>query len=910
MFNNTFAGNTVTTTVSQTYNDAVALAANTVLSSGSTGMVQFNSSVDSLTNIVANARSLVVNTGGVTGFGDGVGNDRVGGVNALLSLTTDDDAAVPATPTDGLPVERTVFNLDVKGLTKGTPKVMVRTTSSQTYSDFVQLGKMGTQAGTFVFKSSNTGTISFDSDVRYANGKESLTIETAGDALLAGNVTVANLNASGVKGETKLGNTTTATTINTVANKIPGFQKFGGKVRVLGDVTSRKVADLLVSGGLTIDPSAKFTIDASGDVKLSGGIAKNDGTIVVDSDGKVVIAGIVENKGTLTVNVGGGFLAEGAVNSGGSITIEGGSEVVKFNGSIEGGGILNINQDAKAPGLVTFVKSVKQGTVTVKGSIITIDDAETTAGNLTLSAGSLLSLTGTKYKSKKDMLLNNTARVPESSDATILKEGGNLSLAAGGKFIMGHGQKLLVDDGALSISARTAKLGDLAALTHLSVQAGTVELLGRVAGSFKNDDREDLGLGFVGQTINFGNANLVFVPGGPAVATFGTAFGLPVGVRRTISNQGITFVTIDDFANQFHQDGAAPNPMGFGSLSLLQPIANGVRTGESTETQTMVIDERPEPFYFEQNASLSAAIKEALRRMSISPRDATAEESISMSLLRGLLRQPLEGRSILEDFEYLVVVNRLTKEEVDEVLDAYLTLTSSYYAKWKAAQKTKNPSSAEFLRLATSGQISDVPTLAEVYDKSSKLSKTLNDLVELYQNGDPEKPNREIGGFLEWLQGQRADAKIGADAVFLADNLDLLANLINRLGKIGLTKKELEVSKKFVVSGIAKKYPELVADLSGVPPVAKVTREAGTPPPEVALPPPPVNPPLPQTDVPVPPVPDAPGGNPAAPAPDAPAPDAPVPPGSTEPPIPPRSAEAPVTPPPAPENATPAPIAK
>ena len=949
----------VTTATFQSYNDSLTLTQNTVLASTLLGDISFTNTVDSAN---VSARSLEIITGGVTRFGNSDGlapanilansnSGRIGGNFPLLSVLTDLTGStvfnIAATPlaslttigfqtyndpvalsqdtlltSDSDPVTvgtqgtvpgnniefvstvdgagsldlntagDTIFNQKVGSLTplaslttRGGGKTVVKTTSikavgNQDYRDTVSLS-VPTGGATVVFRStggSGSRKISFYEDVSSAKPRANMLISTGGDALLAKNVSVPNLTAN-VAGITELGTAGNSSIITT-----NGAQKFSGKVSVVGDVASNSTV-FTAGGALSIQPGAKFTVTSSGKVTLTGGIGSNGGDLIVDAKDA--------------------FLAGGAVNSDGRITIKAGGKAVEFQGSVTGGGVLNINQGVATPGLVTFAESVKQGEVTVNGSIITIDDAETSSGNLTLSASSLLSLTGTKYKSKKDMLLNDTPRLVETSDATILKEGGNLSLTAGGKFVMGRGQKLLVDDGALSISARTARLGDLAALTNLSVQAGTVELLGREPGSFKNDDREDLGLGFVGQTINFGNANLVFVPGGPAVATFGTAFGLPVGVTRTISNKGITFVTIDDFVKQFHQDGTTPNPMGFGSLSLLQPIANGVRSAESTETQTMVIDERPEPFYFEQNASLSAAIKEALKRMSISPRDATAEESISMSLLRGLLRQPLEGRSILEDFEYLVVVNRLTKEEVDEVLDAYLTLTSSYYTKWKAAQKTKHPSSAEFLRLATSGQLKEVPTVAAVYDKSPQLSKILNDLVDFYKNGDPEKPNRELGGFLEWLQAQRGDAKLGADAALLADNLDLLADLINRLGKIGLTKKELEVSKKFVVSGIANKYPELVADLSGVPPVAKVTKEAGAPP-EAALPPPPADPPLPQTDLPIPKVPDAPVENPPVPA-----PDAPVPPGSTEPPVPPGSTEPPAPPaPPAPENPTPAPAEK
>jgi hypothetical protein len=475
---------------------------------------------------------------------------------------------------------------------------------------------------------------------------------------------------------------------------------------------------------------------------------------------------------------------------------------------------------------------------------------------------------------------------------------------------MSAGEKFLSDDGALTINADSAEIGDLAAFTTLSVHAGSITLLGRPESGFDNNGRKDLGLGFVAQVIDFGNASLSFAPGGPQVATFATRQGIPFGVRRDLSNQGITFVTMDDLANQFHQAGSTFAVGVFGSLSEKQPIANGSRIGDVAQVQPVIIETRPEPILVEQSTTITAAVKEALDRMSIRPRDATAEENESMSLLRGLLRQPIEGRAVLLDDEYKVVVNRLVNEEVERVLESYLTLTSTSFEEWDPKKKKRTrPSPSEFLELAVSGQLEDARTLAEVYDKPAKLAAALDNLVQAYRVDDP---NRDLDGFLEWLQGERSDKTLGADAAKLAGNLDNMARLVDRLAKIGLTKKEFQLSKQFVLESIAGNYPELVAKLSGEAPMAAVVPKVvgkpadaetplildspssadplapgATPPGQPAVQPPAGSdvPPPPPGDVPPPPPgaapqpPAAPNGG-ASPVPPPPSDAAPVPPGN------------------------------
>ncbi|MEN3941799.1 hypothetical protein WJU23_10940, partial [Prosthecobacter sp. SYSU 5D2] len=172
---NILGGTSVTTTTTQTYNDAVTLMLDTVLASTAAGNISFNSTVDTDAAALA-VRSLTVNTGGVTGFGNG-GADNVGGIRALASLTTDDAGVIG---------ERTVFdiantvvtlNADGTVATVTTPSVI--TTGAQLYGDAVVLAQdtvlRSTGAGVL-------GNITFNStvDSLTAGSERLLAIETLG----------------------------------------------------------------------------------------------------------------------------------------------------------------------------------------------------------------------------------------------------------------------------------------------------------------------------------------------------------------------------------------------------------------------------------------------------------------------------------------------------------------------------------------------------------------------------------------------------------------------------------------------------------------------------------------------------------------------------------------------------------
>ncbi|QGN55300.1 hypothetical protein [Novosphingobium sp. Gsoil 351] len=136
-------GGAINTTGAQSYNDAVTLGATTVLTSTATGNIAFATTLDG-------ARSLTVNTAGITSFGG-----PVGGTDALVSLTTDGAGS-------------TAINGGA-----------INTTGAQSYNDAVTLG-----AGT-TLTSTGSGAITLGSTV---NGAQALAVNTAGITTFLGTV--------------------------------------------------------------------------------------------------------------------------------------------------------------------------------------------------------------------------------------------------------------------------------------------------------------------------------------------------------------------------------------------------------------------------------------------------------------------------------------------------------------------------------------------------------------------------------------------------------------------------------------------------------------------------------------------------------------------------------------------------
>ena len=115
-------------------------------------------------------------------------------------------------------------------------------------------------------------------------------------------------------------------------------------------------------------------------------------------------------------------------------------------------------------------------------------------------------------------------------------------------------------------------------------------------------------------------------------------------------------------------------------FGTVQPIASGTRVTEPGQAiQVVFVLEIPKLVELPQDTFLSKYQLDILAKMGILPRDATDDENITVSLRQGRSRQPIEGKAEMEDFDYKVVVNRLTQGEVEAIVKAYTAVAGKEF---------------------------------------------------------------------------------------------------------------------------------------------------------------------------------------------------------------------------------------
>jgi filamentous hemagglutinin family protein len=567
----------ITTTGAQTYNDAATLTGATTLSSTGGGALALKSGA-------TGAFDLALNTSGAT---------QLAGTVNLGSITTDAGGTVE------LP---------------GT----VTTSGAQSYNDAVVLGAATTLVST------GGGAVSIKGG---ATGAFDLAVNTAGVTTLGGGINVATVTTDAAGSVSVSGNITTtgAQTYNDAAT-LTGATTLsstgGGAVALKGgatgafDLTVNTAGVTTLGGGINV---ASITTDAAGSVSLSGNITTtgaqtyNDAatltgatTLSSTGGGAVALKSGATGAFDLALNTSGATQLAGGINVGslgtdvvgateitGDVTTTGGQtygDAVQVSGPVAlsstGGGALTLGAGVDGAGSVSLVTS---GNVTVTGDSGTsgaLQDFSATGarvevggvqalGDVTLDATGLLVLQGSSYKAGDTLSLNPTERVTASGRSSIVKPSGDLALDSD-KFVMGGGQKLVVSNGALSVTAKSGVAGDLAASVSMDLNVDQLQVLARESGDFTNAGLKDLGLSMVSPKITF-NGTLSFSPEstGARKVFWNTATGAVSGKNNGMGLPGSGVGKNAKMSEQFNSvdaDGYVLQPLALKPAVVIPPV--------------------------------------------------------------------------------------------------------------------------------------------------------------------------------------------------------------------------------------------------------------------------------------------------------------------------------------------------
>ncbi len=632
----------VTTSGAQTYGGKVTLGQDTALASTASGQIALNGGATS-------NKALAINTSGVTQLGGGI---------SVGSIATD---------------------------AGGTVKLSgdIQTTGTQSYGEQAELIGNTALSGT---------TVSFASTI--AGGSNSLAV--AGNAEFNG--AVSGVSTLGVTG---------ATLLNTSAVTTSGAQTYGGKVTLGQDavLTSTGSGDVTINAGATGDKT--LAINTAGVTRLGGGISV--GSITTDAGGTVELSGEITTRGAQTYNdaatltgattlgsTGGGALAlkggaagefDLALNTSGGTQLAGGINVASL--TTDAGGATEITADVTTTGAQTYgdavqvsgpvaLSSTSGGALTLRagvdgagsvslatsGNVTVTGDSGTSGalqgfsakaarvevggvqalGDVTLDASDLLVLQGASYKAGDTLSLNPTARAAASGRSSIVKPSGDVSLEAV-KFVMGAGQKLVVSNGALSITAASGVVGDLAASVAMDLNVDQLEVVAREAGDFTNAGLKDLGLSMVSPKITF-NGTLAYAANstGAKTVVWNTANGAVAGKNNVtrLAGSGVgKNARMSEQFNSVDEDGYVLQPLALKPSVVIPPVI------VDPVAPPLVTPEDPVPV----GTAFARPVQFDLMNWSLGYRDETLERPDGIWVIRSLgingrwdrLQQILDG---------------------------------------------------------------------------------------------------------------------------------------------------------------------------------------------------------------------------------------------------------------------------
>jgi hypothetical protein len=328
-----------------------------------------------------------------------------------------------------------------------------------------------------------------------------------------------------------------------------------------------------------------LTSTAGGDVTLNSGAAGNQ-ALAINTDGVTRLGGGI-NVASLTTDAGGATEIAGDVTTTGAQTY---GDAVRVSGTVAlsstSGGALTLGAGVDGAGSVSLATS---GNVTVTGDSGTTGALQgfsakgarvevggvLASGDVTLDASDVLVLQGASYKAGDTLSLNPTARATASGRSSIVKPSGDVALEAN-KFVMGAGQKLVVSNGALSITAANGVVGDLAASVAMDLNVDRLEVVAREAGDFTNAGLNDLGLSMVSPNITF-NGTLAYAANstGAKTVVWNTANGAVAGKNNVTQLAGSGVGKNAKMSEQFNSvdaDGYVLQPLAVKPPVVVPPV--------------------------------------------------------------------------------------------------------------------------------------------------------------------------------------------------------------------------------------------------------------------------------------------------------------------------------------------------
>ena len=572
----TLNGSSVATTGAQSYSGAVTLQKDALIDAG-VGSVTFNGTVDTASGI--SAKSLTVNTSGVTTFGA-----AVGGTHALSSLSTD-------------------ANTGGSVVLNGSS---VTTTGAQTYGEAVSLGVdttltsrsagsirfANTLNGGYALTVNTNGATTFDDVVGSITPLTRLTTDAGGTVVVNGGA-VTTSGAQTYNDAMTLGANTTLTSTGGTLSFVSitdGASVFDLSLR---NATSLALADVDIGGNLHV------TTQVGGVSQLAGSSLNVGGTATFTADtGTHQVAALSSTGNTFTglltldqVNSGSWAdvsvttdapLALAPLQSAGSVNLQAQGTVTTSSITASGSMVVNSNGGAVSVGVTTVSGDLTlqsgNGSVTQTGQFVVTGDTSVAAGTGTITLDNVLNSFG--------------STLALQGQSTTVATSGNLQLAS----VTNSGpMSLRAPNGSIDLGTAFITGGDLTLQSRDDMNLGGANITGSLNMSSTEGTVSfgqatvtgNLTAATLGQQVDLGSASVggnlsVQTHGGSIVQSTAPNSALQVTGTSTL-NAGTGNVTLPNVPNQF---GGAVS-LQANNVELVG--SHGLILGNSTVTGTLEV---------------------------------------------------------------------------------------------------------------------------------------------------------------------------------------------------------------------------------------------------------------------------------------------------------------------------------
>jgi hypothetical protein len=534
-------------------------------------------------------------------------------------------------------------------------------------------------------------------------------------------------------------------------------------------VSNQKTGGRTVMNGASIDATTVSILDA---LTLGADVTVNATTATFST-----VDGTTAGAQTLVANV---------------------SDKTTFNGSIgantklmrlatDAAGTTNLNASTTTATAADFQDTVILGAdATINAETVSFRktlDADTFAGgrSLTLNVSGLLTFGDAVGGQSKlnNLLLTSPAPLTTSGFSIAYAGKGDFTVTTLGEFAMGQGEKLINPYGGMYLTAgRKIVLGDVVVNGNLKIDPpeGTF-----IYGRNPTGAPGDTGVNIIAKSISF-DRQLQFVEGSPQKVNFETESGSVTGLveargisfykTRTSGMRDASFAAYAEGLTNF-LNGTA----GYLAIQLLaaDAVAGGQKFLREAEALAGALAEQRAPD-LNTEASISAAKIRELQFLGIYARLATSDELQSIAERRGYLAQLIEKLEA-EAQEYQVVVNRVTKKQVDDLLASFDEL---------------------FYRIEG----------GEKVDRHAELQQSFSEAYNAYLATGAQSPAR----FKAYLEAQSSESPAAKQVL---EDMNKARALFGRLDRMGLTPREAQLSKESIIldMGIDVMTPRELRDL-------------------------------------------------------------------------------------------------